>query len=354
MYIRRIVKKANLAVVTPESIEDLWTLRRIISQGDIISGETKRVVKEKKEFARPDKGERVRIRISVEVELIRLDSTLERLRISGRILEASEEFIGKGDHHSLIISLGHSIAIKKKKLDAFHIHLLKSASSIDRIVIIAIDRRDAGIGSITGTHLTLLPSINSGLGGKMYSDSKSSFQSYFSQVEQALQTLHQDGVKVVIVGPGDVKRALANFISERNVKMSKCISVVDGIDVTGEDGVYTSLKSQSLQAVMQKTTLAKAEGILHDATNRISKDDERVAFSLKECLLASKTRAIESLLVSSKIFEKGDESQVVEVLNSVEMFGGQTLLVDDSTDVGKRVESMGGVVSLLRYPIPVR
>ena len=219
MYIRRIVKKANLAVVTPESIEDLWTLRRIISQGDIISGETKRVVKEKKEFARPDKGERVRIRISVEVELIRLDSTLERLRISGRILEASEEFIGKGDHHSLIISLGHPIAIKKKKLDAFHIHLLKSASSIDRIVIIAIDRRDAGIGSITGTHLTLLPSINSGLGGKMYSDPKSSLQSYFSQVEQALQTLHQDGVKVVIVGPGDVKRALANFISERNVKI---------------------------------------------------------------------------------------------------------------------------------------
>ena len=58
----------------PEDSDDLVSLRRIIKKGDRVVGETVRVIKQEKDFARPDKGERVKIKLVLEVEKISLDN----------------------------------------------------------------------------------------------------------------------------------------------------------------------------------------------------------------------------------------------------------------------------------------
>jgi len=70
MLISRLRKKPGIAVVTPESTEDLWILRRVLKSGDIITSHTKRVIKNQKEFTRPDKGERITVKLSVQLEKI--------------------------------------------------------------------------------------------------------------------------------------------------------------------------------------------------------------------------------------------------------------------------------------------
>ena len=100
MLINRLRKKPGIAVVTPESIEDLWVLRRILKNGDIITSQTKRVIKNQKEFTRPDKGERINVKLSIELENISIDQVLERIRISGKITETTDESISKGSYHS--------------------------------------------------------------------------------------------------------------------------------------------------------------------------------------------------------------------------------------------------------------
>ena len=87
MLISRLRKKPGIAVVTPESTEDLWILRRVLKSGDIITSHTKRVIKNQKEFTRPDKGERITVKLSVQLEKISIDQVLERIRISGKITE---------------------------------------------------------------------------------------------------------------------------------------------------------------------------------------------------------------------------------------------------------------------------
>ena len=46
----------NTISFLPEESDDLLTLRRIIKKGDKIVGETTRVIKQDKDFSRPDKG----------------------------------------------------------------------------------------------------------------------------------------------------------------------------------------------------------------------------------------------------------------------------------------------------------
>ena len=105
----------NSVSVIPEDSDDLLTLRRIIKKDDRVVGDTTRVIKLDKEFSRPDKGERIRIRISLDVEKPSLDNVLDRLRIGGIIAESTNESVPHGSHHSFILRFNDGITISKKK-----------------------------------------------------------------------------------------------------------------------------------------------------------------------------------------------------------------------------------------------
>ena len=60
--ISKTVDENTVSFIAEES-GDLLTIRRLIKKGDKIVGETTRVIKQEKEYSRPDKGERIRIRI---------------------------------------------------------------------------------------------------------------------------------------------------------------------------------------------------------------------------------------------------------------------------------------------------
>jgi len=108
----------NSVSVIPEDSDDLLTLRRIIKKDDRVVGDTTRVIKLDKEFSRPDKGERIRIRISLDVEKPSLDNVLDRLRIGGIIAESTNESVPHGSHHSFVVKINDAITIFKKKMDA--------------------------------------------------------------------------------------------------------------------------------------------------------------------------------------------------------------------------------------------
>ena len=57
----------NTISLMPEDSDDLLTIRRILKNDDKIIGETTRVIKQEKEYSRPDKGERVKVRLAIKV-----------------------------------------------------------------------------------------------------------------------------------------------------------------------------------------------------------------------------------------------------------------------------------------------
>ena len=73
----------NTVSFIAEDSDDLLTIRRLIKEGNKIIGETTRVIKQEKEYSRPDKGERIKIRLAIEVEKISLDEVLDRIRVGG-------------------------------------------------------------------------------------------------------------------------------------------------------------------------------------------------------------------------------------------------------------------------------
>ncbi len=346
--ITKIIDENSISVI-PEDSDDLFNLRRIIKEGDTIVGDTTRVIKQEKDFSRPDKGERIKVRIALGVEKISLDDVLDRLRIGGTISESSNELVPNGSHHSIILKVNDGITITKKNWLPVEKNLIESNNKQIGFLLVAIDTGDCGIARLKGTHLQFIPNIYSGSGGKRY---KTNFniEKFFEQIQQAILSIIQDVDSIVIFGPGETKKRFANFLQKPQTQKYK-VQVVDGIDSGGEDGIYTFTKSQTMKDIMSESKLAKVSSIIDEIMIMANKKSRKFTMGFEETSKANQFGAVESLVFSDKVIQTYDEKKVIDFLNDAESKGVKTYGVDSSTDIGLRVTGLGGIVSLLRFPV---
>ncbi|KFM20236.1 Protein pelota [Marine Group I thaumarchaeote SCGC RSA3] len=285
----------NLISVIPEDSDDLLNLRRIIKENDKVIGDTTRVLKQDKDYSRPDKGERIKVRIALTVEKISLDDVLDRLRIGGTISESSNESVPHGSHHSFILKINDGITISKKKWLPFEKNLLESSNNQVGFVLVAIDTGDSGIARLRGTHLEFMPNIYSGSGGKRY---KTNFniEKFFEQVQQAVSTILKEGDKIVIFGPGETKKRFANFIQKSQNLQKFKVQVVEGIDSGGEDGIYTFTKSNTMKEIMSDSKLARVSSIIDEVMLLANKKSKKFTMGFDETFDANQMGAVESLV----------------------------------------------------------
>ena len=346
--ITKIIDENSISVI-PEDSDDLLNLRRIIKEDDKIIGDTTRVLKQDKDYSRPDKGERIKVRIALMVEKISLDDVLDRLRISGTISESSNESVPHGSHHSFILKINDGVTISKKKWLPIEKNLLESNNNQVGFVLVAIDTGDCGIAKLRGTHLEFIPNIYSGSSGKRY---KTNFniEKFFEQVELAISTVIREGDLIVIFGPGETKKRFSNFIQKSQNTQKYKVQVVEGIDSGGEDGIYIFTKSQSMKEIMSDSKLAKASSIIDEVMLLANKKSKKFTMGFDETFNANQIGAVESLVFSDKAIQD-NEQKMIDFLNDVESKGVKIYSVDSSTDIGLRVTGLGGIISLLRYAV---
>ncbi|MEK0330451.1 MAG: mRNA surveillance protein Pelota, partial [Nitrosopumilus sp.] len=332
--ITKIIDENSISV-KPEDSDDLLNLRRIIKKEDKVIGDTTRVLKQDKDYSRPDKGERIKVRISLIVEKISLDDVLDRLRIAGIISESSNELVPHGSHHSFILKINDGITISKKKWLPIEKNLLESNNNQVGFVLVAIDTGDCGIAKLRGTHLEFIPNIYSGSSGKRY---KTNFniEKFFEQVQLAVSTVLKDGDLIVIFGPGETKKRFSNFIQKSQNTQKYKVQVVDGIDSGGEDGIYIFTKSQSMKEIMSDSKLAKASSIIDEVMLLANKKSRKFTMGFDETFNANQIGAVESLVFSDKAIQD-NEQKMIDFLNDVESKGVKIYSVDSSTDIGLRV-----------------
>ena len=346
--ITKIIDENSISVM-PEDSDDLLNLRRIIKEDDKVIGDTTRVIKQDKDYSRPDKGERIKVRISLLVEKISLDDVLDRLRIGGTISESSNESVPHGSHHSFILKINDGVTISKKKWLSTEKNLLESSNNQVGFVLVAIDTGDCGIARLRGTHLEFIPNIYSGSSGKRY---KTNFniEKFFEQVQLAVSTVLKEGDSIVIFGPGETKKRFANFIQKSQNTQKYKVQVVEGIDSGGEDGIYIFTKSQTMKEIMSDSKLAKVSSIIDEVMLLANKKSKKFTMGFDETFNANQIGAVESIVFSDKAIQD-NEQKMIDFLNDVESKGVKMYSVDSSTDIGLRVTGLGGIVSLLRYAI---
>ncbi len=353
MIVSEFIPKQGICRLTVESPDDLWTLRRLLAVGDTVVTRSSRVSKREGDYTRPDKGERIKGTIALEVEGVTLDSSVGRVRVRGRIVEASDESVTKAGSHSLLVSPGQELTIKKEDWRPSDTRILNSSTlSGRRFLLLAVDRREAGVGLLTGSHLTIVSTVESGASGKWGAGTKEvDMQPYFRKVLELLKSTWREGDVVVVAGPGNTKLAVENLV-RKDPELSKSEKLVEGFDLSGADGVRALVKSEGFRKVASDSVLVEVQEAVEEAIRRISRGERRVAYTLSRVSEAARAGAVEKCMVSDDVFANNvDENALVQTLNEVEEKGGKVFLCDSSLETGKQVSALGGMVALLRYDL---
>ncbi|MGI0029409.1 MAG: mRNA surveillance protein pelota [Nitrososphaera sp.] len=341
-------------LLIPEDADDLLTLRRVIEKGDAVVSDTTRVVKQEKEYARPDKGERVKVRLSIKVDQSQLDSAVDRLRISGNITETDNELVSKGIHHSFAVQPGDILVVDKgRRWRDFELRMLKKSGTGSAYVLVAIDTQEAAVARVSGTHVKVIPNIYSGQSGKRYQTKNNpNIETFFSDVAGAVVSVTGEDDHIIIFGPGETRKRFYNLLIERHQELHReSAKVVDGVDVAGEDGIFVFLRSSAMKEVMSASKLAAVSSVLDQVMLMVNRGESKFAMGLKEVSNAAALKAVETVVFSDLSLNTSNEEEVVKMLNSIESHGAKVFAVDSSTDIGLRVTSLGGIVALLRYSI---
>ena len=308
------------------------------------------MLKQEDEYSRPDKGERVKITIALEVEEVHLDSSVERIRVRGTIREASDDIVSKTGTHSVSLSPGHTMTLRKERWSSAEVRMVDSSkNSGSRFLLVTLDRREAGVGTLSSSHLSVTATIESGAGGKQ--SQEQSLQPFLKKVLELVKETWREDDTIVIAGPGHTKLSLTNLVSEDSA-LSKRLEVVEGYDLVGSDGIRGMVKHPGFQKVAAATAIVEMQSLVNEVVRRISQGDGRVAYSLPRVNAAALVGAVESCAVSDDVFaHEVKEEEVVDALNRIESQGGRVYLADSSLEFGKQVSAFGGIVATLRYPL---
>lgn len=337
--------------VIPEDADDLFTLRRLVEQGDSIIADTTRLVKQESEYGRPDKGERVKVRLTIRVDRIELDSSVDRLRIAGTITFTSNEMVSKGVHHALSVQPGDPLTIDKgRRWQDVELKLLKRSGDGSSFILVAIDTQESAVARVSGTHVKVIPNIYSGQSGKRYQTKNVSLETFFSDTARLVASVLGETDRVIIFGPGETRRRFYNVIDKHGVPKER-VQVAEGVDVAGEDGIFVFLRSSAMKEAMGASKLATVSAMLDKVMLMVNRGENKFAMGAKEVQAAVKIKAVEEIIFSDSIFQQADEGAIVKMLNAAESYGAVTYAVDSSTDIGLRVSSLGGIVALLRFAI---
>jgi len=339
--------------VIPEDADDLFTLRRVVEKDDSVISDTSRVVKQVKEYGRPDKGERVKVRVCIRVEQSELDAAVDRLRVTGIITETDNEMVTKGTHHSLSVQPGDSITIDKgRKWQDVEFRMLKRSGDGGSFILVAIDTQEAAVAKVSGTHVKVIPNIYSGQSGKRYQTKNNpNIEVYFTDIAKTVSSIIGEKDRVIIFGPGETRRRFFNALVARQEVQKDAVAVVDGVDVAGEDGIFVFLRSPAMKEAMSASKLAAVSALLDRVMLMVNRGEAKFAMGMQEVSQAATMKAIESVVFSDSIFRTAEEDQVVKLLNSIESYGAKTYAIDSSTDIGLRISSLGGIVAILRYAV---
>lgn len=362
MIVKEVKGSAGKAYfLVPQDADDLFSIRRVLSSDDLVAANTTRVVKQEKEYSRPDRGERISVKVWLRVESLGFDKMVDRLRIKGIISSASSELVPRASHHSLTIGVGDTITIEKKRdWLAYEKNILQRFSDASLYLLVAVDLQECAVAKLSGTHLGIVPNIYSGQSGKRYhvqTSRTSEPEQYFDEIIKVIKSqLSAEDIehitdKMIIFGPGETKKRLYNFLVRKDTNLANLASVIEGIDVAGEDGILLFVRSPRLKEVMENSKISTVLSLLDDVMRFVSKGENRFAMGFADVAKAAAMRAIESVIFSSSIFGTVEEDELVKLLNTIESQGASAFAIDSSTDIGMRVSSLGGIVSVLRYQI---
>lgn len=343
--------KEGIIKLKVDNLDDLWILSKIIEQKDSIKGTSTRAIKQKESQSE----KRVKITVLIDVEKVEFEKN--RLRLLGTIKESSNPNIPQGVYQPITIEISDFLTIKKENWKKWQVERIKDAvesTKKPKLLLCAADYGNATIALLKEFGIEYLSDLSKSLPGKREDAKKlyeKSREEYLSELAKILDELSRTKNinKIAFGGVGFLTENFRKTL-EKFPKLKNKIQLFK-ISAYGKNGVNELIKRGAVEKVVKGSRIAKETSMVEKFFEQVSKEN-LATYGIKEVKKAVEYSAVEILLISDKYIEELKEKEKFEELDklmeSVEKQGGEIMIISDEHESGERFSDMK-IGALLRF-----
>ncbi len=331
--------KHDIAKITPNSKEDLFILKEVITPGCFVTAKSPRSIKIRREgeLIRAKKG-RKEVIMKIEVEKIELK---DNLRLTGKILEAPEK-VERG-YHTIEVEPNKFLRIEKE-WKSWEVDRVKSAERKPEPVLICILDEDEADFYFLKTRYKHLFNLTSKASGKRFDAKKAEKQikEYYDKILNELKKRSKTVKKIVIAGPGFARENLQNLIKQREKDLLDKL-MMEFTYQTGNLGLQELLKKGLIEKITKYSRISQETKAVEKLLEAINKNRKAV-YGLEKTKEALENGLIDFLLVSDiKIRE------FEELLDLSDKMKCKIMIINSEHAAGEKLIGLGGIAGLLKY-----
>lgn len=322
----------------PESVDDLWHLRHLIHEGDLVFATTFRSVDAAQDRIRPEKVEKRPVRLGVRIGKVEFSAHGVRLRLTGII----EHGVEAGSHHTLNIETGFEISVIRqwRPLDLERVERAVKASVYGVIHILTIEEGEAELFRLRQYGPESVVTLTTGSGKGAETDSRTAF------FDQVLSPLQEISGPLIIAGPGFIKDDFVSYAKNRSCPGIDRAVVVETRRI-GRGAVQEVVGKGALEKLMDDIQLAREVKLMDEVLLRISREGA-VAYGMKEVGEAIGYGAAEQVLIVDSLLR---DAQVTRIIEEAEAMRASVVVLSSAFEPGERLAALGGIAALLRYAL---
>ncbi|XP_044754423.1 protein pelota [Coccinella septempunctata] len=354
--------------LVPEEPEDMWHAYNLISEGDSVRSTTIRKVQSESSTG-SSTSNRVRTTLTISVETIDFDTQACMLRLKGKNIEENQ-FVKMNAYHTLELEMNRKFSLRKAEWDSISLERVDIACDPTKSADVAAVIMQEGIAHIcliTSSMTLVRAKIDMNIPRKrkgFVAQHEKGLQKFYDNVMQAvLRHINFDIVKCILVcSPGFVRDQFYEYMFQIAVKTDNKLLLENKgkfMLVHASSGFKHSLR-EVLQdpGVVNKISDTKAAGevkALESFYSMLQNEPSKAFYGLKHIEKANEAQAVETLLISDKLFRCQDvklRKEYVRLVDSIRDSGGEVKLFSSLHISGEQLEQLTGIAAILRFPMP--
>jgi protein pelota len=324
--------KHNIVKITPQTKNDLFILKDVITPESFVTAKSPRSVKIKRgnQMIRA-KTRRKEVVMKVQVEKIELR---EKLRLTGKIVEAPES-VDRG-YHTIEVEPGKFLKIEKEwkswELDRIRSAQIKS----EPVLVCILDDEEADFYFLKERYRHLMH-IRSEVSGKSFETKKADLKrkEYYKKILDKLKKDEKRVKKILIAGPGFTKEDIQKLIKEREKDLLEKL-MVNSTYQTGNLGLQELLRKGLLEKIGK---MSRIEEETKAVERLLSEFGKKAVYgeNVKEAIESG----LELLLVSDKKIR--DFEDLLDIADEMKI---KIMVVSSEHPAGERLMGLGGIAGL--------
>lgn len=341
MKIIHFDQKLGEMKVKADTLDDLWHLEKVISEGDEVESHSFRTYK----VGKAEEKKSVTIRIKVErVEFAR---SANKLRILGTIIWGTpEEYVQLGRHHTIEAGEGDRLKITKqwKKHEINRLKDAEKEAKRPKIRIIVMDDEQALTAFLRAYGVEYGPEFRN-TGSKKDDRYEDAEQEYFGKI---MAELERHPEKFVVAGPGFAKENFKDFIQKRKPELLNRI-IFESVSYAERSGVNELFSRGIIERIMGEERFEKEMKLVEEASTEIYKDRGKAVYGLAEVEKAAEAFAIGTLLVLDEYLRS--DKKVEQVVGLADRNKAEIVIVSSEGDAGEKLKGLGKIAAILRFKL---